>query len=167
MIPYSSTELRQEHNTLGFDCGKPPLNEWLQGTALRAQQQGTARTYVWTKLGEELVVAYYAIAPTQVTSSDVPRSAAGGNSIIPGFLLARLAIDRGIHGRGLGAQLLLDALERIQIAADAAAGRLVIVDPIDAQATAFYTHFGFKDCNTEQHRMYMKIATIRTILNGR
>lgn len=165
MTSYSSTELRRTHDTSAFDCGKPQLNEWLQRNALRAQQQDTARTYVWTKPDDDVVLAYYSIAPTQVTAADVPSRAAGGNSVIPSFLLGRLAVDHVLQGRGLGVQLLLDALERILTAAATAAGRLVIVDPIDDDAASFYANFGFRDCRTDQRRMYMKIASIEAIMN--
>lgn len=161
---YSSTELKQPHNTIAFDCGKTQLNDWLQQMGLRAQQRRTARTYVWTKFGEDIVVAFYSIAPTQIAADDVSRRDAGGNTVLPGYLLARLALDRGIRERGLGAQLLLDALERIASGAGELGGRIVVVDPIDDEAAAFYTHYGFKKCQTNKTRMYMKIASIQAIL---
>jgi predicted N-acetyltransferase YhbS len=37
--------------------------------------------------------------------------------VIPVYLLARLALDRSLHGQGLGAELLLDVLTRVVDAA--------------------------------------------------
>lgn len=94
------------------------------------------------------------------------RRDAGGNTVLPGYLLARLAIDRSIRGRGLGAQLLLDALERIAGGAGELGGRIIVVDPIDDEAAAFYAHYGFTDCQGDRRRMYMKIASVRSILGS-
>lgn len=52
---------------------------------------------------------------------------------IPG----RLALDRGLEGRGLGAQLLADALARIIAASRSVNVRVVVVDAIDQEAAGF------------------------------
>jgi ribosomal protein S18 acetylase RimI-like enzyme len=53
-------------------------------------------------------------------------------------------LDTSVQGRGLGADLLLDALDTICRAATISSGRLIVVDPINAAATAFYAHHGFE-----------------------
>ena len=93
--------------------------------------------YIWTPVDSARVVAYYAIAPTQVRRDEVSRSMSGGVGVIPAYLIARLALDRSLRGQGLGVQPLLDAAERIVLAADGAAGRLMDVDSVDANAAAF------------------------------
>ncbi|MEV7042698.1 hypothetical protein [Amycolatopsis sp. NPDC051061] len=50
---------------------------------------------------------------------------------LPGHLLARLALNRSLHGQDLGTDLLLDAIGRIVGVADLAAGRLLAVDALD------------------------------------
>jgi predicted N-acetyltransferase YhbS len=98
-----------------------------------------------------------------VTKVDVPRSLTGGYSTIPGYLLARLALDVGLHGQGLGAELLVDALGRIVGAARAGGGRLIVVDAIDDQAKAFYRRHDFIPVDGAM-RLYLKVATARTAL---
>jgi len=139
------------------------LDDWLRGQARRAQEAGTARTYVWTKPDSPDVLAYYSLAPTQVIKVDVPRSLSGGYSTIPGYLLARLALDAGLHGQGLGAELLVDALSRIVEAAQAGGVRLIVVDAIDEQAKAFYRRHDFIPVEGTM-RLYLKAATARTAL---
>jgi predicted N-acetyltransferase YhbS len=80
------------------------------------------------------VVAYYSVAPTQVHRKAVSSSLAGGVSVIPAYLLARLALDAALQGAGLGARLLVDALDTIVTAGEAASGRLIVVDAIDEAA---------------------------------
>lgn len=63
---------------------------------------------------------------------------------IPVALLARLAVDRGRQGEGLGRRLLLDAIRRVIRASDELAVRAITADASDARAAAFYGHFGFE-----------------------
>lgn len=154
--------LDEAHDTTRFDCGNIELDTWLQHQALRAQLAGTARTYVWAD--ERTVEAYVSIAPTQVTRAEVPRSMSGGYSLIPAYLIAKLAVDRSLHGRGLGAELLVDALEIIVTVADDAGGRLIVVDAIDDSAHSFYLHHDFQPI-VGSRRLVMKVATARAALD--
>jgi predicted N-acetyltransferase YhbS len=76
-------------------------------------------------------LAHYSVAPTRLTRPELPRQASRGRSVVPGYLLARLALDRSLQGRGLGRQLLVDALETISQAAILSGSRVVAVDPVD------------------------------------
>ncbi|HEY6793502.1 MAG TPA: hypothetical protein VI248_02340 [Kineosporiaceae bacterium] len=163
MSDYLSALLGPDHEVGAFRCGRESLDGWLRSQARRAQEAGTARTYVWTKPGSPGVLAYYSIAPTQVTKADVPKSLTGGYSTIPGYLLARLALDTGLHGQGLGTELLLDALGRIVDAAGTGGGRLIVVDALDEPAKAFYRRHDFIPVEGTM-RLYLKVATARAAL---
>jgi len=120
---------------------------------------------VWTRSDDLVVVAFYAIAPTQFLRTDLPsRSLSAGYSTIPGYLIARLALSQALHGQGLGTQLLLDALERIVAAATNAGGRLIAVDALDEAAHRFYRHHDFQPIQ-DSRRLVMKIATARATLD--
>ena len=86
---------------------------------------------------------------------------ADGTTVIPAYLLARLALDVDWHGQGLGAELLHDAMDRIVTAADAVSGRLIVVDAIDDTATAFYRHHDFQPVCDNPHRLVIKVSTAR------
>ena len=116
-----------------------------------------ARTYVWTPPDDSRVVAYYSVAPTQVHRKAVSSSLAGGVSVIPAYLLARLALDAALQGAGLGARLLVDALDTIVTAAEAASGRLIVVDAIDEAARAFYQHHDVRPIRGTA-RLVMKVS---------
>lgn len=147
-----------------MDCGRDELNQWLLHEALRAQAAGIAHTTVWTRPDDLVVVAFYAVAPTQFLRTDLPsRSLSAGYSAIPGYLIARLALGQALHGQGLGAQLLLDALERIVAAATNAGGRLIAVDAIDDAAHSLYRRHDFQPIQ-DSRRLVMKIATARAVL---
>jgi GNAT superfamily N-acetyltransferase len=154
-----SAWLTGAHDTGAFTCGVPALDEWLRREAERADRQDTARTYVWADEAHR-VVAYYSVAPSQVRRDGLPRSASGGHSVVPAYLLARLALDRSLHGRGLGSYLLFDALEVILRAIEATSGRLVVVDAIDERAVEFYRHHGFQRVGGT-NRLFLRAASLR------
>jgi len=74
-------------------------------------------------------------------------------------LLAKLAVDRSIQGQGLGAALLVRALDTIVDAARRAGGRVVVVDAIDDTAKAFYEHHDFQSLPGHDRRLVMKLST--------
>ena len=154
--------LDSSHRTRGYSCGVTSLDEWLVDQALRAQVSGTARTWVWAD-DAKAVIAYYSIAPTYVRRDEVSRSMSGGVSTVPAYLLARLALDRSLHGQGMGTDLLLDALRRIIEAAASAGGRLIVVDAVDESALAFYERHDFRRVQGSL-RLVMKVATAREAL---
>jgi GNAT superfamily N-acetyltransferase len=84
----------------------------------------------------------------------------GGPDSVPSVLLARLALDRGLQSQGLGAHLLADVFGRVVEASMKVAVRVVVVDAIDAEAVAFYEHFGFLAIPEHPHRLFQKMSDI-------
>lgn len=166
MSDWTSQRLGEHHDLTQLDCGRDELDRWLRHEALRAQATGIAHTTVWTKPDDPVVAAFYAIAPTQFTRTELPsRSLSAGYSAIPGYLIGRFALSQTLHGQGLGTHLLLDALERIVTAAADAGGRLIAVDALDDAAHSFYRHHNFQPIQGSR-RLVMKIATARAALDG-
>ncbi len=119
-----------------FDCGEPVLDDWLKRRALRNESR-FSRTYV---VGDgDRVVAYYCIS-----AGGVRREAAPGTlrrnapDLVPVSVIGRLAVDRACAGRGLGADLLSDALRRIALASQSIGIAAVLVQAKDDRARAFY-----------------------------
>jgi GNAT superfamily N-acetyltransferase len=163
-MTWQSGPLRVDHDLTAFASGVDSLDIWLRDHALRAQRADTARTFVWTGPEDGRVVAYYSISASQLVRAEISGSLAGGYSVVPTFLLARLALDRSLHGQGLGSELLVDALETLVRAADRAAARLVVVDAIDDRAAAFYRRHDFVPLKDNPRRLVMKVATARKAL---
>lgn len=162
---YESVALSDRHDVASFDCGVSSLNAWLAEQALRAQQAGTARTFVWaTTEAPQKIWAYFSLAPTEVARSVLSRGQASGYSTVPGYLLARLAVHADLQGRGYGGQVLVDALSRAASAAEAGGGRLVVVDALDDTAASFYRHYDFTPVSGNPRRLVLKIANVRKLL---
>lgn len=162
---YVSVALSSAHDVAAFDCGTPSLNNWLTGHGLRAQEAGTARTFVWVTEDDPATVwAYFSLAPTEVAREVLSSSLASGYNTIPAYLLARLAVHKDLHGIGYGGQLLVDALSRAARAAESSGGRLVVVDALDESAARFYEHYDFTPIKSDPHRLVLKIASVRKFL---
>ncbi|MCZ8108332.1 MAG: GNAT family N-acetyltransferase, partial [Burkholderiales bacterium] len=66
-----------------------------------------------------------------------------GQYPVPVVILARLAVSREHHGRGIGVGMLQDAIRRTLVLAEQAGVRAMLTHPIDEDAARLYTRFGF------------------------
>jgi GNAT superfamily N-acetyltransferase len=166
-LEFTSEELREDHRCDAFDSGNPALDGWLRDHALHAAGMNTGRTFVW-HAGDREVQAYFTLAAHLVERATLPpRVGRGSPAMIPAVLLARLALDRGLQGQGLGAELLWDALSRAVAANRQAAARLVVVDAFDDTAASFYAHHGFHPVDDNPHRLVQKLSSIEAALDDR
>ena len=164
MPDFVSEPLRTEHDLSSFDSGQATLDEWLRTSAAHAEAMRTARTFVW-HAGDQRVMAYFSLAAHLVVRAQLPRKTGrGAPDSIPAILLARLALDRTLQGRGLGGELLWDALSRAVAASQLAGARVVVVDAIDAGAVRFYQHHGFIQVPGNPNRLVQKISDITAAL---
>lgn len=69
------------------------------------------------------------------------------------MLLGQLAVATSHRGRGLGAQLLRDALIRGANASRHVGFRALVTHPIDDEAHAFYARYGFSEVPDSQPRL--------------
>lgn len=160
MSRYRSEHLAADHDLEHFDSGNDTLDAWLRRAARHAEATNTGRTFVWVEPDAPGVAGYLTLAAHLVRKLEVPKSVGHGSpAAIPAVLLARLALDRSLQGRGLGGQLLLDALERAVDASARAAARLVVVSAIDDQAAAFYQHYGFRS-SPDPRRLVRKTSEV-------
>ncbi|MBN9067854.1 MAG: pathogenicity island protein [Rhizobiales bacterium] len=76
------------------------------------------------------ILGFYSVAPASVEHDAVPAAMTKGlaRHDVPGFPLARLAVDKSVAGRGLGGQLLLAAALRCIRVTENVGGVLMIID---------------------------------------
>jgi N-acetylglutamate synthase-like GNAT family acetyltransferase len=111
------------------------------------------------------VVGYYTLASGSVAFHGVPRAKGLPREYpIPVILLARLAVDLSMRGRGLGGVLLFDALERSAEVSQVSAVYAVIVDALDERAKAFYQHYHFEESLDDPLRLFLPMHDIRKLL---
>jgi GNAT superfamily N-acetyltransferase len=157
-------KLRRDHAVDGFDCGQPQLDLFLNRYAYPAQQAGGSTTYVG--LVDQNIAGFYTLVFGEVRYAEAPERLTKGlaRHPVPLMVLARLAVHRTWHGRGIGAGLLRDAMMRTALAADIAGLRALVAHAKDEPAAAFYAHFGFEPSPTDPLHMYIMLKDIRRIL---
>ena len=85
---------------------------------------------------------------------------------IPTMLLARLAVDKTVQGKGIGAFLLKDAMSRALSVAEQAGMRLLLVHALNDEARAFYERFGFEPSPTDAMNLQLLVKDIRLALDN-
>jgi GNAT superfamily N-acetyltransferase len=151
--------LTAEHDVSGFDCGEPALNDWLHHRALKNESR-FSRTYVVCKGSR--VVAYFCISAGAVERAAAPgRIRRNAPDTIPLSVIGRLAVDRDHVGKGLGADILSDALRRIAIASQSIGIGAVLVHAKDDAAKRFYLrHAEFIEYPEDSRTLFLPIETI-------
>ena len=127
-----------------FDCGVPALTTYLRRQAGQEQRRRVASCFLLVNEESGAVDGYYTLSAASVKLTDLPASLQHRlprYERVPMILLGRLAVDVSVRGRGFGAILLADAIDRAAALPLGAVG--LLVDAADESARAFYEHHGF------------------------
>jgi ribosomal protein S18 acetylase RimI-like enzyme len=163
--PWCVEELTAAHDCSGFSCGRPSLDEFLLKYARQNQKTGVSRTFVASNPGERIVRGYYSLSAGAVVPIDVPEEQRKRlpKYPVPVAHLGRLAVDVKSQGQRLGEFLLIDALRRIQTAADSIGIHAVEVVALDDVAKGFYSKYGFSELLDDPHHLYLSMKTVRKL----
>jgi ribosomal protein S18 acetylase RimI-like enzyme len=154
-------------DTSGFDCGRQPLNSWLQVRAIKNETAGASRTFISVERESGLIAGYYCLAASSLGLEDAPsRLARNMPSPIPIILIGRLAVDTRFGGMGLGASLLQDAILKGIEAARIVGARAFLVHAIDDSAQSFYERFGFALVPESERAMYLLASDAESTIQG-
>ncbi len=158
--------LSKSHEIAGFDCGKPPLNDFLMKYARQNQASGGARTYVLTSA--EQVIGFYSLTPASISPEDAPARVIKGQGRypVPVILMARFAVDSREQGKGLGKAMFRDALRRALNGSEIIGGRAFLVHAKDEKAHAFYLKFGMEESPTNPLHLLFLFKDIRQSLEA-
>lgn len=151
--------LNAGHDVSSFDCGEPALNEWLRHHALKNESR-FSRTYVVCE--DNVVIAYFCIS-----AGSIQRAAAPGKlrrnapDTIPVSVIGRLAVSRDHAGKGLGADILSDALRRIAVASQNIGIGAVLIHAKDDTAKRFYMKCAeFIEYPDDSRTLFLPIETV-------
>jgi GNAT superfamily N-acetyltransferase len=166
--PYSQPRpIEGGDNLAAFDCGKPPLDEFLKQHALKNEGKASRTYVVQAQIGEDAgrVVAYYTLAAGAVSHHNAPGWATRNMpDPLPAVILGRLATDTKHQGKGIGKHLLREAMQRALEFATQVGVRVLIVHAIDDEAISFYVPFGFRRFPTDGRTLFLPIETIAKAL---
>ncbi|MDD2836246.1 MAG: GNAT family N-acetyltransferase [Methanothrix sp.] len=152
--------LSSRYDLSPFDSGDAELNDFLKNDALREQKEFLSKTHLC--FYRDRVAGFISMAADSV---QIKKDKLDPSQIIddceypvyPCILIARLAVDKKLHGYGIGSYLLSLA---VGYAMESPLGcRYLAVDPKDG-AVAFYEKIGFRFWTKSQHRMFLNLRDI-------
>jgi GNAT superfamily N-acetyltransferase len=166
MTDWRIERLDRSHQRAEFRCGKAALDDFLRSLVGQYERRNLGRTFVAVRDGEKRVYGYYTLASGSVSFQNLPDAAARKlpKHPVPVILLARLAVDLTLQGKGLGEALMIDALKRCLQLTDTLGVYAVEVDAIDQQAKAFYQKYGFTALVDNEFHLYLPTATFRNTI---
>jgi GNAT superfamily N-acetyltransferase len=156
--------LRGNHNRSDFACGNQSLDRYLKEQAGQDLRRGCATPFVLVSdRSDGKIHGYYTLSSYGIDVGELSIAVAKKlprYPLIPATLLGRLAVDRNLHGQGIGEFLLMDALHRALVQSVAIAAAAIVVDAIDEEAIRFYRHFGFVPFPAIAGRLFLPMQAV-------
>lgn len=149
------------HHRGSFSCGVEALDQYLATQAAQDQRRRIAGCYVAIEEATGQIAGYYTIAAASMPLGEISPKLAKKlprYPLVPCVRLGRLAVGKAHQGKGLGAALLIDAIERSlrsEIVAFA-----MIVDAKDEAAGCFYRHHGFEAFLSAPMTLYLPLNEV-------
>lgn len=155
----------KKHDRSGFSCGQPALDDFIRTRVSQYEKRRLGKTFVAVVPGSQEVIGYYTIAAGAVSFEHLPAEASRKlpKHPVPAVLLARLAVDQSFKGRGMGEDLLFDALKRSLGLGESLGIHVIEVDAIDDMAVAFYRKYGFMPLTDNPQHLYLPMATVEQV----
>jgi len=158
--------ISKKHDREAFDCGDEALNEFLRRYARKSHERGGAKTFLAIGDADKSVLGFYSLSPASVDYARAPEIVRRGlaRHDVPGFRLARLAVDLRWQGRGIGGQLLLAAGRRCLLAAAEVGGIVLVIDAKNERVAAWYASYGAVPLLDAPLTLLLPLATIQDAL---
>jgi len=153
----------RSHNRQGFDCGHRDLNNYLRNIAHQHSEKGMSCTFVMVDDGNPSeILGFFTLASCEIFVKKLPRKYAKKYPTrAPAAKLARLAVAEHMQRKGLGAQMILNAMDRALRVSDHLGIIGFFVDAKDAEAATYYKQFGFIPLPDNPLELFLPLTTIR------
>jgi hypothetical protein len=158
---YRFEPLGERHNRAAFCCGIDALDNYFCGDPIRQDvSRRMTNAFVLTPDGEN-VAGFYTLSPISILSVDLPEKLAKKlpNRPIGVTLLGRMGVHKGLHGKGLGELVLMEALYGAWRASKIVSSWAVVVDA-KAGARDFYLKYEFTPFATQPDRLFLLMKKI-------
>lgn len=168
MNDWHEEPVSKKHDRGAFDCGEEALNEFLRRYARKSHESGGAKTFLAIDDGDGSVMGYYSLCPASIEYARTPELVRRGlaRHEVPGFRLARLAVDRKAQGRGLGGQLLLAAGRRCLLASAEVGGVVLLIDAKNERVARWYGSYGAAPLLDAPLNLILPLETIEAALRS-
>ena len=163
-----------KHDRTAFSCGVEQVDNYFKKTANKLAKAGNVRLFVMTAADGGLI-GFYALNAHAVDYTDLSAAYARTrprHGQIPAAYISMIGVDTRYAGRGFGGDLLVDALRRILVAADAIGIAVVMLDVLDCgdpqrveRRLKLYRSYGFEALVSQPLRLFLPIGTVRQLAN--
>jgi GNAT superfamily N-acetyltransferase len=159
----------KSHDPQPFDCGEAALNEFLQHHARKSHELGGAKTFLAIDdADKKAILGFYSLSPASIEYARTPAIVRRGLARydVPGFRLARLAVDRKAQGQGFGGQLLLAAGRRCLLASAEVGGVALLIDAKNERVAGWYAAYGAVPLADSPLTLLLPLTTIAAALKA-
>jgi GNAT superfamily N-acetyltransferase len=160
--------LDSTHDRIGFDCGREPLNNYIQQVAKQHGERGISRTFVLADEGAtapKQILGFFSLSACEAESETLPAQVARKlPRKIPAVRLGRLAVSLAHQGRGIGKELVVMALRKTAEGAERLGVAGLFVDAKDESVAKFYHRFGFEPLPSDPLTLFMTLQTLKTAI---
>ncbi|MFY9791968.1 MAG: hypothetical protein WA474_03665 [Candidatus Sulfotelmatobacter sp.] len=135
--------------------------------ARKSHELGGAKTFLAIADDpSKTILGFYSVSPASVEYARTPEVARRGLARydVPGFRLARLAVDRRWQGQGMGGQLLLAAGRRCLLASAEVGGVVLVIDAKNERVAGWYVSYGALPLLDAPLTLLLPLATIEAAL---
>lgn len=157
--------LNKSHNRSIFDCGIVELNQFLKKYSNQNQKNNISKTFVAIRPPKKDILGFYTLTTGQINFDQLPDEKKHPHYPVSIARLARLAVDLKVQGKGIGGDLLYDALQKIKAASDMIGIFAVVVDAKDKNAESFYKHYGFMELKNPDMALFLPMKTINKLFS--
>ncbi len=150
-----------KHRREAFRCESAPLTDFIQKRERKEMEARVSACFVLVSDSDPSRIAgYYTLTQTSIVLGKLPVELTKKLPRYPKLgatLIGRLARDLDWRGAGVGGMLLIDALRRCVRQSEEAGAIVVVTDPKDEKARAFYAAYGFQPL--DEHRLFIPMQT--------
>lgn len=163
------------HDRQDFSCGIAQVDNFFRMTAAKLSRADNLRTFVMVD-ARGRTIGFYALNAHAIDYADLPPRFARTrprHGTIPAAYISMIGVNHRCQAQGFGGVLLADALRRLAGAATALGIAVVIMDVLDCgdasqveRRLALYLAYGFRSLPSRPLRLFLPMATVRTLLDA-
>lgn len=162
-----------KHDRTAFCCGVEQVDNFFKKTANKLAKANNVRVFVMTS-AEGGLIGFYALNAHAIDYVDLPLAfarARPSHGKIPAAYISMIGVDQRYRGQNFGGDLLVDALTRIESAAENLGIAVAVLDILDCgdpelvqRRKSLYQRYGFAPLPSNDLRLFLPLATIRLLI---
>lgn len=162
-----------KHDRAAFSCGVEQVDNFFKKTANKLAKADNLRVFVMSQ-ADGTVIGFYAMNAHAGDYQDLPKKFGRDRpdqGSIPAAYISMIGRDQKFAGGGFGGDLLADCLNRILRISDELGIAVVMLDVLDcgnpelvAKRKALYLGYGFQPLPSSELRLFLPIATLRSLI---